>query len=324
MRNIVIWICTILVLSLSVVNAQGVSGSCEEGGGSTLEDARMNLGIALAQLEFMPDCGSPDDREFCYDIYQGLLSVDTHLTYILQNNEIHGCMPCDLTAAYNIALELDGAVSDLFANNYSGDKAIYQRVSFRLNQMLERPCPDLNGSWYQSNDPDISIQMNYDEETDLFFVDLNNGTIAERVYLQVTSYNQVKIYETNNYGSLYNNNRNINWGNAEWIRRTTEIPGRWTMDGTDVFRVIQTTNGQYQMIVVSAPSMAVLGSHSSGDLYAEFWTSDHIYFTGYIKTNNPAQPEIKIFLKLENDVFYIDTSDSVFSDKTGATVMTRG
>jgi hypothetical protein len=324
MRNVVIWIWAISVCSLSVVNSQGISGTCEQGGGYTLEEANMSLGIAQAALTLMPDCDSPDDRDFCYGIYEGLLTAETHLTYIMQSNEMHGCMPCDLTAAYNIALELDSAVSDLFASDFRGDNSIYQRVSFRLNQMLERPCPDLNGSWYQSNDSDLSIQMNYDAETDLYFVDLSKGTTSERAYLQVTNYNQVKIYETNNFGGLYNNNRNISWGNGEWIRVTANIPGRWTMDGKDVFRVTQTANGQYQMIIESAPTMAALGTHTSGDLYAKFWTTDHIYFVGYIKTNIPAQPQIKIYLKLENDVFYMDTSDTVYIDKTGATVMTKG
>ncbi len=325
MRYATIGIWFALACSLTVVSAQKVTRECDEVDGWSLSEANFSIGTSAIGILGVIDCSSAADRDNCADIMEGLLRAEDHLIFLLQQSEKNGCMTCFLNNALESALSLDEVADDLYALNYWGVNRISKRASFRISDMMDKNCPDLEGNWYTNNNlKKVSIVMKYSAEYGLFEAELSDGVTTEFTYVQVTGYNSVKIYNSNDFGRIYNNGNNINWVNHEWIRVNNTIDGRWTMDG-DVFTIKEIAKGQYQLIVVSfSPSRTHGFKHNPGDVFCEFWTEDYVHFSGFVYTKDLIAPKAPMFLKFEDGVFYINDSRAVFDDKRGASVMSKG
>ena len=271
------------------------------------------------------DCGSALDGENCQDVMDLLVQAEEHIIYVLQINEKNGCMTCFLSNALESARYLDSIAKSLYAMGYPGANRIEGRASFRVSDMMDNYCPDLNGRWYPDNDLNVSILIDYKPGYDLFEAQLSDGTTTEVSYVQIIKYDRVRLHQQEIYGTIYNQGNTIDWGNHRWIRDNNTIDGRWSMDGSgDTFQIVRVANGQYRMIVESVPTASTFGiTYVQGDLFGEFWTQDFIHFEGYINTKIPNSPQQKIYLKMENGLFYINDTMDVYNDKQGATIMSK-
>ena len=326
MRNPTIAILFAFVFSLTVVSAQKVTQQCDEADGWSLSEANMSIGVAdaIANSGFVEDCrGSLEDQKSCEDIMSLLITAEEHITYLLQIKEKNGCMTCFLNNALESAKSLDVVAEALYALGYPGVNRIQGRASFRVSDMMGKNCPDLDGRWYPNNDLNVSINMKYNPGYDMFEAEVSDGVTSEITYLQVTKYDMVKIFESNLFGRVYNNNNNINWGNHEWIRVNNTIGGRWTLEGNE-FTIKEIAKGQYQMIVIRfSPSPSHGFKYKPGDVFSEFWTEDYIHFNGFVYTQDPTVPKYPLFLKFEDGVFYVDYTETVFQNKKGSAVMSK-
>lgn len=310
---------------LLIAHGQRVTKQCSEEDGWSLSSADYNIGVVQVVIDggFL-ECESTEGRRECEELMEMLIKAEEHIIFLLQISEKNGCMTCFLDNALESAISLESAASDLYAIGYPGVNRFEKRATFRVRDMMDKYCPDLNGNWYATNDSKVAININYNNVHKLFEVQLNDGIKNEVAYIEVEKYNRVKIYQSNLFGYLYNNNNNINWGNHEWVRRNSKIDtrGRWIMDGKDIFTIRETGNGQYALMVVSIPSLTALGARfSPGEVFGEFWTQDYTHFSGFIYTKDPNVPQYKIYMKYENGIFYMSESDEVYYDLSKGTKM---